>query len=43
MAEFLYDFGMVGLGTMDRNLLLNIADHQFAAIGFDKDASKETF
>lgn len=36
----LYDFGMVGLGTMGRNLLLNIADHGFAAIGFDKDITK---
>ena len=35
-----FDFGMVGLGTMGRNLLLNIADHGFAAIGFDKDTSK---
>ena len=26
----IYDFGMVGLGTMGRNLLLNIADHGFA-------------
>jgi len=40
MADVLYDFGMVGLGTMGRNLLLNIADHGFAAIGFDKDAVK---
>ena len=31
---------MIGLGTMGRNLLLNIADHGFAAIGFDKDAAK---
>ena len=35
-----YDFGMIGLGTMGRNLLLNVADHGLAAIGFDKDASK---
>lgn len=35
-----FDFGMVGLGTMGRNLLLNIADHGFAAIGFDKDLAK---
>lgn len=35
-----YDFGMIGLGTMGRNLLLNIADHGFAAIGFDRDATK---
>ncbi|RYG51119.1 MAG: NADP-dependent phosphogluconate dehydrogenase [Chitinophagaceae bacterium] len=31
---------MVGLGVMGRNLLLNIADHGFAAIGFDKDSTK---
>ena len=31
---------MVGLGTMGRNLLLNIADNGFAAIGFDRDPSK---
>src|SRR5688572_13225852 len=35
-----FDFGMIGLGTMGRNLLLNIADHGFAAIGFDKDMTK---
>ncbi len=40
MATGLYDFGMVGLGTMGRNLLLNIADHGFASIGFDKDVAK---
>jgi 6-phosphogluconate dehydrogenase len=40
MATSQYDFGMVGLGTMGRNLLLNIADHGYASIGFDKDASK---
>jgi 6-phosphogluconate dehydrogenase len=35
-----FDFGMIGLGTMGRNLLLNIADHGFAAIGFDRDPGK---
>jgi 6-phosphogluconate dehydrogenase len=40
MNDVLYDFGMVGLGTMGRNLLLNIADHGFSAIGFDKDPVK---
>jgi 6-phosphogluconate dehydrogenase len=35
-----FDFGMIGLGTMGRNLLLNVADHGFAAIGFDRDAEK---
>jgi 6-phosphogluconate dehydrogenase len=42
MSEDIYDFGMVGLGTMGRNLLLNIADHGFTVIGFDKDAAKGT-
>lgn len=40
MANDSFDFGMVGLGTMGRNLLLNIADHGFSAIGFDKDPEK---
>lgn len=35
-----YVLGMIGLGTMGRNLLLNIADHGFKVSGFDKDASK---
>jgi len=35
-----YDFGMIGLGTMGRNLLLNMADHGVAGAGFDKDATK---
>src|SRR4051812_24052983 len=42
MSDRNFDFGMIGLGTMGRNLLLNIADHGFAAIGFDKDLSKGT-
>ncbi len=37
-----YDFGMIGLGTMGRNLLLNMADHGVAGAGFDKDTSKGT-
>ncbi len=40
MDNNLYDFGMIGLGVMGRNLLLNMADHGFKAIGFDKDESK---
>jgi len=31
-----YTFGMVGLGTMGRNLLLNMADNGFAVTGYDK-------
>ena len=31
---------MIGLGTMGRNLLLNMADHGYRAIGFDLDPAK---
>jgi len=31
---------MIGLGTMGRNLLLNMGDHGVKGAGFDKDASK---
>jgi 6-phosphogluconate dehydrogenase len=37
-----YQFGMVGLGVMGQNLLLNIADNGFNVIGFDKDIAKVT-
>ncbi len=30
-----YDFGMIGLGVMGSNLLLNMADHGYSVIGFD--------
>jgi 6-phosphogluconate dehydrogenase len=33
-------FGMVGLGTMGRNFLLNVAEHGFSCAGFDIDAAK---
>ena len=39
MAQ-LFDFGLVGLGVMGRNFLLNVADHHFSAIGLDTDAQK---
>ncbi len=32
--------GMVGLGVMGRNFLLNLADHGFQLAGYDKDISK---
>ncbi|WP_347052135.1 NADP-dependent phosphogluconate dehydrogenase [Flavobacterium olei] len=35
-----FDFGIVGLGVMGRNLLLNIASHNFAAAGLDLDTEK---
>ena len=36
MTEQLYDFGMVGLGVMGRNFLLNVADHDFSIAGLDQ-------
>jgi 6-phosphogluconate dehydrogenase len=41
-TEDKYTIGMIGLGTMGRNLLLNMADHGFAVAGYDKDPSKLT-
>lgn len=35
-----YDFGMVGIGVMGSNLLLNMADHGFAVIGYDTKPEK---
>ncbi|HMG94145.1 MAG TPA: NADP-dependent phosphogluconate dehydrogenase [Chryseolinea sp.] len=35
-----YVLGMIGLGTMGRNLLLNMADHGYKVAGHDKDQSK---
>ncbi|MDG3583502.1 NADP-dependent phosphogluconate dehydrogenase [Galbibacter pacificus] len=35
-----FDFGIVGLGVMGRNLLLNMADHGFSVAGLDLDAEK---
>lgn len=40
MSEIKYDFGMIGLGVMGSNLLLNMADHGFAVIGYDKNRDK---
>ena len=37
-----YQFGMIGLGVMGRNFLLNMADHGYKVIGFDKDNQKTT-
>jgi 6-phosphogluconate dehydrogenase len=35
-----YEIGMVGLGVMGRNLLLNMADHGHSVAGYDKDVTK---
>ncbi|MDR3491391.1 MAG: NADP-dependent phosphogluconate dehydrogenase [Gammaproteobacteria bacterium] len=34
------EIGMVGLGIMGQNLLLNMADHGFVVAGYDKDKDK---
>ena len=33
-------FGMIGLGVMGRNFLLNVAEHGFSGVGYDLDAEK---
>ena len=38
--EGTYDFGLVGLGVMGRNFILNVADNGFSAFGNDLDADK---
>ena len=35
-----HEIGMVGLGVMGRNFLLNLADHGHSVAGYDKDASE---
>jgi 6-phosphogluconate dehydrogenase len=40
MAAQKYAIGMVGLGVMGRNLVLNMADHGYSVSGYDKDLSK---
>ncbi|MEO6914958.1 MAG: NADP-dependent phosphogluconate dehydrogenase [Chitinophagaceae bacterium] len=40
MANELFDLGMVGMGVMGRNLLLNMADHGFKVLGYNRSAEK---
>ncbi|MGB5369698.1 MAG: NADP-dependent phosphogluconate dehydrogenase [Flavobacteriaceae bacterium] len=35
-----YDFGLIGLGVMGRNFILNVADNGFTAFGHDTDSEK---
>ncbi|MCC7202210.1 MAG: NADP-dependent phosphogluconate dehydrogenase [Nitrospirae bacterium] len=35
-----YEIGLIGLGVMGRNMLLNMADHGFQVAGYDKDPLK---
>lgn len=39
MEEQGYDYGMIGLGTMGRNLVYNMCDHGYSVAGYDKDPS----
>ena len=40
MKETKFDYGMIGLGTMGRNLVYNMSDHGYTVIGYDKDSSQ---
>jgi 6-phosphogluconate dehydrogenase len=40
MKETQCELGMIGLGVMGRNLLLNMADHGYSVAGYDKDLAK---
>lgn len=35
-----YDFGLIGLGTMGKNLLMNIADQGCSVVGYDQDSNR---
>ncbi|HET6459923.1 MAG TPA: NADP-dependent phosphogluconate dehydrogenase [Syntrophales bacterium] len=40
MGKQKYEIGLIGLGVMGRNLLLNMADRGYAVAGYDKDHDK---
>ncbi len=40
MEHKTYDFGLIGLGVMGRNFILNVADNNFTAFGHDLDEEK---
>jgi 6-phosphogluconate dehydrogenase len=40
MENQLFDLGMIGMGVMGRNLLLNMADNGFKVIGFNRSPEK---
>jgi 6-phosphogluconate dehydrogenase len=40
MHQKKFDIGMIGLGVIGRNLLLNMADHGYAVAGYDKEADR---
>jgi len=40
MPEKKCDIGIIGLGIMGRNLALDMADHEFAVAGYDREKDK---
>lgn len=40
MKDTKFEYGMIGLGTMGRNLVYNMSDHGYSVIGFDKNSSQ---
>jgi 6-phosphogluconate dehydrogenase len=42
MEKQQYEYGMIGLGTMGRNLVFNMNDQGFSVAGFDKDTAQLT-
>ena len=40
MEQKQFDFGLIGLGVMGRNFILNVADNDFKAFGYDLDPEK---
>lgn len=40
MTQKKYDIGMVGLGTMGLNLVMNMSDHGFSVAGYNKDLDR---
>jgi len=40
MSQEKFDFGLIGLGVMGKNFILNVADHGFSALGYDLDQGK---
>lgn len=40
MKDSEYDYGMIGLGTMGQNLVLNMSDHGYSVIGYDKSSDQ---
>jgi 6-phosphogluconate dehydrogenase len=40
MTEQKSDIGMVGLGTMGLNLVMNMSDHNFSVVGYNKDLDR---